>query len=147
MAVKAPDRLAPAMASGSEGSPFLPDDGDALLNIVGAVLVVAVVGGIVFVGLLVAGGGPDGGRSPPAAEWTLERINDTHVRIVHAGGDPVRVGDLVVTADGRERHPSWSAGTLTEGEAGVFRATRARALVRLYWTGDRGRDLLETWRI
>lgn len=121
-------------------------DGDTLLNLFGAVVVLGVIAAVVFVGLLVAGGGP-GESIAPAADWTLTRINDSHVRIVHAGGEPVDAGSLVVTADGRERHPDWSADPLAEGDGGTFRATRARSVVRLWIEVGAERELLESWDV
>jgi hypothetical protein len=120
----------------------MSDDGDRLLNLVGAALVLAV---ILSVGLLVvvAANGPTS-TSGPDAEWTLSRVNDTHVRITHAGGERTHASNLVVTVDGRERRVSWT-GELTREDSGVVHA-RASQVVRLYWLPDHGnRELLARW--
>lgn len=124
----------------------MSEDGDRVLNLVGGLLVVAVIGSLALLVLV----GMDAPASPagPETDWTLERINDTHVRIVHAGGDPVDASELKATVDGRARPVSWS-GRITEGDAGVVRArSGAQRLVRLYWVGGRAdRELLERWRL
>lgn len=120
-------------------------DGDRLLDVVGLLLVLGFVAGVVLLVLIGMGGGPDRPEEPPVTNWHAERVNETHVRIIHAGGDPVETGDLLVTVDGSERAVSWSR-TVFEGDAGVVRA-REGATVELYWQPDRrsDRELLRSW--
>lgn len=80
------------------------DDGDRLLDLFGVVLVVFI---IVSVGILVlaAMNAPSQqSANEPNVNWTLQRINATHVQISHDGGDPVSSSELIVTVDGIERH-------------------------------------------
>lgn len=124
----------------------MADDGDRILNLVGVALVLAILAALV---VLVLGAmsaptseAPDEG---PTVDWRLERINETHVQLVHDGGEPVPTSDLLVTVDGSPRHPTWSAATLSEGDRAVL-LVRTEQTVRLYWTGTPGdRDLLERW--
>jgi FlaG/FlaF family flagellin (archaellin) len=93
------------------------------------------------------GGSPDPTTETPVANWNTERVNATHVRITHAGGDPVETDGLLVTVDGNERSVTWSR-TLFPGDAGVVRA-RVGTAVELYWQPDRSTDrtLLRTWDV
>lgn len=122
------------------------ENGDRVLNLVGGLLVVAVISSfalLVFVGMDAPASSPN-----PETDWTLDRVNDTHVRFVHAGGESVDAAELKATVDGRARPVSWS-GQVTEGESGVVRArTGSQRIVRLYWTGGRAdRELLQQWRL
>jgi hypothetical protein len=121
----------------------MAEDGDRLLTLVGVglFLLIALAVSVVALGAM----NPSPGEETPEVEWSLERVNETHVSIVHGGGDPIPVAELTVTVGGRERRVSWS-GTVTEGDAGTFLAEE-NDVVRLYWTGGSGtRDLLEQWR-
>lgn len=123
----------------------MADDGDRILTLFGIGLVIAILAAL---GVLVLGAmsapSPDAPAGGPDADWRLERLNETHVRVEHAGGEPVPAEHLVVTVDGRPRHPGWS-GTLVEGDGGVL-LVREGQVVRLFWTGTPGdRDLLEQW--
>jgi len=120
-------------------------DGERLLDLVGVALAVALVAGLAMVIALGISGGPDGTEDAPVANWNPERINDTHVRIIHAGGDPVDTDGLVVTVGGNRRTVTWSK-TLFEGDAGVVRA-RTGETVELYWqpSPETDRKLLRRW--
>lgn len=108
------------------------EDGDTILTLVGAALVV---------GLVVAGGvvalnfDPPADEDPPAANWTVERVNSSHVRVTHAGGDPVSTDELRVTADGLQRSTDWS-DPVTPGESTVVDAVPGTN-VRVVWQGGR----------
>ena len=122
------------------------EDGDRILNLVGAAIAATI---LVSVAVLVfaAATAPSGGSAdPPAAEWTLDRANATHVRITHAGGEPVAASSLVVTVDGTDRRvESWS-GVIARGDSGAVHA-RAGRVVRLYWTTEGGeRVRLANWQ-
>jgi hypothetical protein len=110
-------------------------DGDRLLDYAGVLIGVTLV---LMVAVLAVAfvDAPD--RRPtdvPNAEWSLERANDTHVRLTHAGGEPVPADRLVVTVDGYTRRATWSE-TVVPGESAFVRAN-ADLTVRL---------LLATWR-
>jgi FlaG/FlaF family flagellin (archaellin) len=120
------------------------EDGERLLDVVGVALVVAVLLALGVVAVAV-GAGPTGDAAPDA-EWSLERVNDSHVRITHAGGDPVPAAELVITVDGLQRNEEWS-GVVTPEESAVVRASE-RELVRIYWDAGRGeRELFTQWRV
>lgn len=119
-------------------------DGDRLLDAVGIVLVLAVVASLLFVGMMVVDP-PENTHDEPTTDWTLQRENDTHVRIVHAGGESVHADDLMVTVDG-DRQTVTASGRVNEGDALVV-AAEPGSNIELYWTGGRGGPvLLSTWR-
>jgi len=107
-----------------------------MLNLVGAAIVVAVVVGLVVVGLNIAGGSGD--TDAPEVNWTVERINDTAVRVTHAGGDPVRTDDLTVRVESYRRATDWT-DPVTESESTVVQASEG-STVRIVWSPARGDD-------
>jgi len=116
----------------------MPLSPDRKLDVLGAVLVVVVILGV---GLAVFGAieiSEGGGEQTPEANFSVERINDTHVRLEHAGGDVVRGEELILTIDGREYVPDRSfPPSVAEGDGTVVRVNEGQTL-RVYWTGDRG---------
>lgn len=89
---------------------------------------------------------PNAGEPTPESSWRVERINETHVHVTHAGGDPVAPRNLVVTVNGFERHVDWPT-PVTEG-TGIVVGAEPGGVIRLYWTGGEGnRDLLGQWRV
>ncbi|AGN01951.1 hypothetical protein L593_10030 [Salinarchaeum sp. Harcht-Bsk1] len=121
---------------------------DRKLDALGAVLVVLVIFGV---GLAVFGAievSEDDGEATPETNFSVERINDSHVRLVHAGGDVVRGDELVLTIDGRDRVPVQPfPPSVSEGDGTIVRVSEGHTL-RVYWTGGRGTqerlDSLET---
>lgn len=121
----------------------MADDGDRLLNIVGVLLAVGIIAAVGIL-LLAASSAPAREPSPPTADWTLDRVNETHVRITHAGGEPVDADQLVVLVNRYERSATWE-GRLTPGEGGVVQAGPSQS-VRLYWDGGRAdQQQLAAW--
>lgn len=123
---------------------------DRPLAIVGLVLAAVLVGGVVTVALA-ATSSPD--RTGPDADWRFERVNDTHVRIVHAGGEPVSTDLLSVVSaksdvggSGVPRHAAWSASVLSRGDDGVVFVGDGSALVLLWERADVERVVLARWR-
>lgn len=121
------------------------DDGDTVLNLVGLGLVVAVVIGLGVVALNFSPAEDDA----PSANWTAERINDTHVRISHAGGDAVPNSELVVTVDGTPRTTTWNGtdGAVTRGDSTVVQAHRNQVVGVSWEAGHTERRTLERWQI
>ena len=113
-------------------------DGDTMLHLVGAAIVLAVVGGVVVVGLNIAGGPPD--TDAPDANWTVERINETAIRITHAGGDPVRTDELTVRVESYRRATDWT-DPVTRNESTVVQASEGSTL-RIFWSPGRGDDVI-----
>ena len=115
----------------------MPLSPDKKLDVLGAVLVVAVILGV---GLAVFGAieiSEGGGEPTPEVNFSVERINDTHLRLVHDGGDTVRGDELVLTIDGRDRVPVRPfPPSVSEGEGTIVRVSEGHTL-RVYWTGDR----------
>lgn len=118
------------------------DDGDRILDLVGVALVAFI---LVGAGMVVVAGLNAGNNSgAPETDWTLVRVNDSHVQIGHVGGDSVRAANLAVTVDGTDRSASWE-GNVSRGDVALVPAERG-ATVRLYWSStDDDRILLETW--
>lgn len=108
------------------------DDGDTILRLVGVALVL----GIVFAGGVVAlNFDPPEREGAPDANWTIERINDTHVAVTHAGGEPVRTENLHVTVDGLERKTNFT-DPVTPDQRAVVPASEG-SVVRVSWEGAR----------
>lgn len=121
-------------------------DGDRLLNLAGAGLALFVLGTIVLVGFLVATGQPPSEGEPvPEVNWTVERVNDSHVRVTHAGGPPVDARNLTVTVDGAERSTGWS-GQVVQGRSATLSAERDAVVRVFYGVGD-SRQLVVRERI
>lgn len=108
-------------------------DGDRTLHLVGAALVVAVVAGLVVVGLNFAG---SSGAPAPDADWTVERVNASHVRVTHAGGEAVPADELRVTVDSLRRATDWP-DPVTESDSVAVPAAEG-TLVRVVYLGGRG---------
>lgn len=123
----------------------MPLSADRKLDILGVALAILVVLGVA----LAAYGAVDinnrDGSDVPSVNFTAERINDTHVAIVHDGGEVVRGDELVLTIDGRDRVPAQRfPQRVAEGDAAIMQAGEGHT-VRVYWTGGLGtRDLLDS---
>lgn len=123
----------------------MPLSADRKLDLLGVALVILVVLGValaVFGALDIAG---QDGSETPSVNFTAERINDTHVAIVHDGGETVRGDQLVVTIDGGERVPRGSRfpARVSEGDRAIIQEGEGHT-VRVYWTGGQGpRDRLD----
>ena len=121
------------------------DDGDRILDLVGLALAATIllsVGILVFSVVTAPTGAP---ADAPSTDWTLDRANATHVRITHAGGEPVAAKSLAVTVGGTDRRVDGWSGVVARGDDGVVRA-REGQVVRLYWTADDGRRVrLAEW--
>lgn len=120
------------------------DDGEQLLDLLGIVLGLLILGGVALLLFTAMNGIPSQQDTAPDGDWTLDRVNTTHVRITYRGDELIAAENLSVTVNGRQRPVSWSE-RLTRGDAGVLRA-REDETVRVYWTGGRGdRVLLKRW--
>jgi hypothetical protein len=116
-----------------DGDSDVNGDGDRILNLVGIGLVVFLA--IALGALLLAGsfgsGGDAGDDEAPAVNWTADRVNETHVRLVHDGGPAVQINNLIVVVgktDRGVRRERW----LYSGEGFVVPAQEG-ATVGLYW--------------
>lgn len=126
----------------------MPLSPDRKLDALGVVLVLLVILGV---GLAVFGAievSESGQEQTPEVSFAAERINDTHVRVVHDGGDTVRGEFLSITIDGRDRVPTERFPTsVSEGDGAIVRIDEGHTL-RVYWTGGRAApdrlDSLET---
>jgi hypothetical protein len=110
-------------------------DGDRILNLAGLALVGFLV---IAVGVFVLAGGfaqsDASDRTAPRANWSTERVNDTHVRLVHAGGDPIQADDLIVVVGSTDRGIR-KTERLVVGESITVAAPRNEKVV-LYWKGE-----------
>lgn len=108
---------------------------DRKLDIAGVLLAVLL---LIAVGVAVFGAieASSDAESRPSAEFEVERINDTHATLVHAGGDTLAGDELVVTINGRERVVEFPEQVVQGTE--VVLQVRADRTLRVYWTGDRG---------
>ena len=119
-------------------------DDDRLLDVVGVVVVAFIV---LAVAVLILAGVTAPSRQPaepPEANWTIERVDEGHVNVTHAGGEPVDATKLVVSVAGVERTPGRS-DVITEGESLQVPA-RSGQHVQLFWVESRDeRRLLAEW--
>jgi len=123
----------------------MAEEGDRILTVVGVVLVVALVAAL-GIAVLAATSAPARESSPPDANWTLDRVNDSHVRITHDGGEPVPAAELVVMANRYERDVSWT-GLVGPSDSGVVRVGEQQK-VRLIWDGGRAEQRqLAAWEV
>mgnify|MGYP000604328111 CR=1 FL=1 len=113
-------------------------DGDTMLNLVGAAIAVAVVGGVVVVGLNIAGG--TSGETAPEVNWTVQQLNDTAVRITHDGGEPVRTENIQIRVESYHRQTDWQ-DPITESDSTVVQASDG-ATVRVIWNPGRGDEVI-----
>ena len=119
-------------------------DGDRILDPFGVVLILAIVDVLALLGLG-ATSTQEGSSPAPGTDWSLERVDESHVRVWHEGGEPVRAEHLSVAVDGRHRRVHWTATVLIEGEHGTVRAAE-RSRVTLLWQRPEGeRRALERW--
>lgn len=122
------------------------DDRDRQLQLINIGVVIVIVFAIALI-VVVATSVDQDSTAKPDTEWNLTRINESHIRIQHAGGDPVKTDRLTVTVDGRVRHPRWTASILTDGEYGVVRADERSKVILLWKQSKVERDVLEHWQL
>jgi hypothetical protein len=108
------------------------DDGERILDLVGVLLVLALVAGV---GVIALNFDPPASDAPDA-NWTVQRINDTHVEITHDGGDPIPPEEIRVTADSLERDTDWPDPVVPGASTTVIASEGS--LVRVVWNGGRG---------
>ncbi|GAB3685451.1 hypothetical protein GCM10028857_15970 [Salinarchaeum chitinilyticum] len=116
----------------------MPVSPDRKLDVLGVVLAVLVVlgAGLAVFGAMEASSG--GGGEEIEIDFTVERINETHLRVVHAGGDVVEGADLSITIDGRDRVPVGRfPERVNEGDAAVVQIDAGHTL-RVYYHGGLG---------
>lgn len=122
-------------------------DADRTLTYVLVGVALVAVASLVLLAYVAGSGGA--GAATPAADvrWELRPVNDTHARIVHAGGPTVSPEGLTVTVDGVERRVRWSDSTLSEGEYGVVRVGQGTR-VTLHLRRDRvNRVVVGRWTL
>jgi hypothetical protein len=121
-------------------------DEDRLLDLFGIVLVLAIVGALALIGLGVTSA-PQESTGPPETDWTLTRVNESHVRVSHAGGEPVRADLLTVAVDGQPRRVQWTTTMLTQGESGAVRADEGVRVTLIWQRSEADRRILERWAL
>lgn len=121
-------------------------DGDRLLDLFGVALVLAIVGAFALIGLGATSVGEES-TGAPETEWTLTRVNESHARVSHAGGEPVRTDRLTVAVDGQPRRVQWSATTLVDGESGIVRVSEGARVTLVWERSEADRRVLERWSL
>ena len=114
----------------------MTEDRNRVLDAIGIALVLSVIVGFAVVVLAATNANAPSQRegAPPNVTWSFQRINDTHVRIRHDGGELVAASNLLVTVNGNRRSMTWT-GRLTNGDASVIAASQGD-LVQLFWTDE-----------
>lgn len=119
-------------------------DDDRLLDLAGVLVALILVAAIAVIFLAGATAPSRQPAEPPQADWTISRIDQGHVELTHAGGEPVDAENLVVSVAGVERSPGRS-DRLTEGDS-IQVPARTGQQVSLFWVAGRDeRLLLERW--
>lgn len=121
------------------------DDGDRLLLLVGVLLAVALVAsaGLVVLSAMTA---PSREVAQPETDWSVERVNDSHVAITYEEGPTFSPANLSVNVNGHFRHVAWS-DPVTPGERVTVRAAEGH-IVEVFWIAGRDdRVLLKRWRV
>lgn len=121
-------------------------EGDRLLDLFGILLAVAIVGALVLLGLGATSVGEEP-TAPPETDWTLTRVNESHVRVAHAGGEPVRAEYLTLAVDGQPRRVGWTAAILVDGEYGLVRANEGTRVTLVWERSETDRRVLSRWSL
>jgi hypothetical protein len=105
------------------------DDGDQVLTLVGVVLVVALVAAV---GVLALNFDPPEDDPKPGGNWSIDRVNDTHVEITRT--------------DGVRRNVDWTDPVVPGASITITANEGVR--IRVIWAGERGnRGTLEMQRV
>lgn len=110
-----------------------------LIDVGGAVVVLLLLASVVVI--VVAAPEVSQRAEPPDSEWSIEMVNDSHMRISHEGGEPVDPGNLTIIVEEYPRQTEWlkngsvTDGFLTEGSHAFIEVSDGQA-VALYWSGS-----------
>lgn len=121
------------------------DDGEQLVNIFGMILVSLVVLSLAL--LVFSTVSTQQEPEAPDAEWSLTQINDSYIRIEHAGGEPVSARNVTVTVNGRPVHPEWTAEVLTENDSAIVRVSQDNRVRLLWQRSESDSDVLKRWNL
>jgi hypothetical protein len=122
------------------------DSNDGRILALIALVLVALIGYGVAAAVLSASSGSDVGDDAPRADWNLTRINDTHVDLVHAGGESVPVEQLFLSVNGTTRYPNWNdRHVVLPQDAGTFQAERGSSIVLIWQRTASDQVVLERW--
>mgnify|MGYP000400992886 CR=1 FL=1 len=116
---------------------------DRVLTLVGVGLVAAIVVALAVVGVSFTVGSSDGDMTD--ADLRLERINDSHAKINHSGGEPIETENLVVTVDSYER-PVQMPPVIAEGDEVVFELRDDQGARLVYDLGRNEREIVSRLR-
>lgn len=122
------------------------DDGEQLMNLIGIVLMLLLIMSVAVL-ILTAMSAQQQSADIPDVDWNLTRINESYVRITHAGGEPVQTENLSVTVDGIPRQPQWTAPTLASGKYGIVAADEHSRVTLLWRESDIERVVLGRWHL
>lgn len=120
-------------------------EGDRLLDVIGVLILLGLVAGGAMLLVVAINSQPNESQPAPDTNWTVERLNGTHIRLTLDSGEPVETDKLIVTVTGAQRAVDWS-GTLFEGDGGILRARPGRS-VTIYWKASVHSDrvILASW--
>jgi hypothetical protein len=119
------------------------DDGDQVLTLVGVVLVVALVAAV---GVLALNFDPPEDDPKPGGNWSIDRVNDTHVEITRTDGEPIPASQMQLAIDGVRRNVDWTDPVVPGASITITANEGVR--IRVIWAGERGnRGTLEMQRV
>jgi FlaG/FlaF family flagellin (archaellin) len=119
------------------------DDGPWLALI--ALAIVLLIGyGAVAVGLSATSDAAPADDAPDAS-WDLSRVNESHVRLTHAGGEPVPASQLSLSVNGTTRYPNWDFKVVTDSDSGTFQADSGSSIVLVWQRKATDQVILARW--
>jgi len=76
---------------------------------------------------------------PPEADWSIEKVNDSHIQIRHEGGEPVDPENLTIIVKEYPRPTEWSMngsdGLVREGDYTYIQISDDQDIA-LYWSAS-----------
>jgi hypothetical protein len=120
--------------------------GDRILALLGVGLVAAIVVALGFVAIGFTVG--SSGDAVPDADLSLERVNGTHARIIHGGGEPVETDNLALAVDSydREQLTRRMPRLIVEGDEFVFDIRDDQAARLVYDPGNGDQEIVARLR-
>jgi hypothetical protein len=122
------------------------DDGP-WLALIAVVIVLLVAYGAVAIALSVSSG-TNPAADAPDAQWNLNRINETHVELVHAGGEQVPKSQISLSVNGTTRYPEWRGGNIKlimTGDTGTLQASPGSSIVLVWQLSSTDHVVLDRW--
>lgn len=107
-----------------------------LIDVFGAGILILLVASVLVV--IVSAPEVADTAEPPDSDWSIERVNSTHIVVHHERGEPVAKNNLTVIVDEYPRPAKWAGNAsgeyVREGSSATFEVGEGQD-VAVYWTG------------